>query len=96
MSGSAAIKAAIFATGALVGGGAAAFITSRHQLRPLPSASNSSAPIVSSDGAGNVTLADAGITPSSILKYGHPGQYTEQTPSCFVLLFCYQVQSQIR
>jgi endonuclease G len=84
MSGSAAVRAAIFAAGALVGGGVAAFVSRRPQhahSRPLPSVSTSesSGQIVGFDGEGKATLVDSGMAPSSLfspsLKYGHPGQY---------------------
>jgi len=89
MSGSTAVRAAIFAAGALVGGGVAAFVTSRHQPmstynRPLQGVSTSPPPIVGLDEARKTTLVDTGITPptllSPVLKYGHPGRYYKSFP----------------
>ena len=79
MSGSTAIRAAIFAAGALVGGGVTAFVTSRQQHGPNRPLSTSPAPIVGLDGMGKAALVDAVTSPPSlsspVLKYGHPGQY---------------------
>ncbi|KAF8226241.1 hypothetical protein L208DRAFT_1407364 [Tricholoma matsutake] len=80
MSGSTAVKAAIFAAGALVGGGVTAFVTSRYQPtsnRPLLGVSTSPAPTVVFDEASKAKSVDVGIAPPSllspILKFGHPG-----------------------
>lgn len=84
MSGSTAVKAAIFAAGALVGGGVTAFVTSRYQPtsnRPLLGVSTSPAPTVVFDEASKAKSVDVGIAPPSllspILKFGRPGQYQQ-------------------
>lgn len=71
MSGFTAVRAAIFAAGALVGGGVTAYVSNRQQ-------STSPAPIVGFDKTGKTMLVDASSAPSllsPVLKYGHFGQY---------------------
>lgn len=79
MSGSSMIRTAIFAAGALVGGGVATIISNRKQ--PVPSVTRppvaSTAPIIDVDESGKTRLADAGLASlnvvSTVLKYGNPG-----------------------
>ncbi|KAG6812763.1 hypothetical protein H0H92_000678 [Tricholoma furcatifolium] len=78
--GSTIIRAAIFAAGALVGGGVATAISSRAQSlppRPTPVASSTPAPIIELDESGKARLQETSIVPSigasTILKYGNPG-----------------------
>ncbi|KAG6854985.1 hypothetical protein C0991_009808 [Blastosporella zonata] len=82
MSGSAIVRVAIFAAGAIVGGGVATAISSRTQSavppRPTPVASNTPAPIIELDRTGRARLQENTLVPSNtavstILKYGNPG-----------------------
>lgn len=78
MSGSTAVRVAIFAAGALVGGGVTAYVTGRQQPRHMLNVSTSPAPMVGFDKTGKTTaLVDVGISASPLvspLKYGHLGQ----------------------
>ena len=67
------VHAAVFTTGALLGGGIAAAISNKSK-----SASAPSPPIVGLDASGNASMS-AQLTvpprfPSPVLKYGNPGQ----------------------
>ncbi|RDB21043.1 Nuclease 1, mitochondrial [Hypsizygus marmoreus] len=81
MSGSAIARVAIFAAGALVGGGVATFASNRQQPAPVVPRSVVSptpAPIVKLDESGKTRVSELSVVPSSpsvstILKYGNPG-----------------------
>ncbi|KAG6833494.1 hypothetical protein H0H87_006066 [Tephrocybe sp. NHM501043] len=81
MSGSALVRAAFFAAGALVGGGVTTVVSSRNSTvppRPTPVASSTPASIIELDRNGKARLQETtGIlsnkSVSSILKYGNPG-----------------------
>jgi len=78
MTGTALVRAAIFAAGALVGGGVATIISSKRQS-PRPS-SQAQGAIVDLDEAGKTRMSGTGtvvarINPlSAVLKYGNPGK----------------------
>lgn len=84
MSSSAIVRAALFAAGALVGGGVATVLSSRQQSTPIAaspseSASPSKRPIVEVNEIGKMQIIDGAMMPSSlspILRYGNPGQST--------------------
>ncbi|KAF8078170.1 hypothetical protein FPV67DRAFT_38480 [Lyophyllum atratum] len=83
MSGSVIVRAAIFAAGALVGGGVATVISSRKQTIPRPSqvASTTSAPIIELGKTGQPKLQEPSLVPSTVvstvLKYGNPGPISD-------------------
>ena len=75
MTATALVRAAIFAAGALVGGGVATIISSKRQL-PRPSPQTQEA-IVALDEAGKTRMSGT-VAPmsslSTVLKYGNPGE----------------------
>ena len=78
MTGATLVRAAIFAAGAIVGGGVATIISSKRQS-PRPSSQTQGA-IVDLDEAGKTRMGGAGtaVAPknplSAVLKYGNPGE----------------------
>ncbi|KAG6910923.1 hypothetical protein DXG01_006606 [Tephrocybe rancida] len=82
MSGSALVRVAFFAAGAIVGGGVATAMSSRNQSavppRPSPVTPNTPGPIIDLDRTGRARLQENTLVPSNtsvstILKYGNPG-----------------------
>ena len=83
MPSSSLVQAAIFAAGAIVGGGVTAVVTSKRQ-RPAETVSSSQAaistispPVVGLGSKGNAELSSAvSLAPlaTSVLKYGNPGE----------------------
>ncbi|ESK87540.1 mitochondrial nuclease [Moniliophthora roreri MCA 2997] len=89
MSSSSLIQAAIFAAGAIVGGGVTAVVTSKRQ-RPVeivspnvqPAISTVSPPVIDLGAKGNAEISSAvSLAPlaSSALKYGNPGPIADLT-----------------
>lgn len=83
MPGSAAVHAAVFTAGALLGGGIAAIVTSKKNqqfpanfpTRPAPVLAPVPAPVVQVGIHGQPQLIGAdGVSVSPVLKYGHPGE----------------------
>ncbi|KAF9532418.1 hypothetical protein CPB83DRAFT_847820 [Crepidotus variabilis] len=85
MSGSAAVHAAVFAAGALLGGGIATVVSSRRRptqpiLVPAPTQSKAPAPVISLDKSGNTRISTELSVTSNLppaLKHGHPGPVSD-------------------
>ncbi|GLB35167.1 putative DNA/RNA non-specific endonuclease [Lyophyllum shimeji] len=83
MPGSTIVRAAIFAAGAVIGGGVATAVASRKQTppRPSPAASTGPAPVVELEHTGKPKLQDPSVVPSTVvstaLKYGNPGPISD-------------------
>lgn len=82
MPGSVMIHAAVFAAGALLGGGIAAVVTSRKTEQLVPTRSSmvvsTPRPVLEVDAAGKAKVLDTAIALlPPVLKYGNPGNKLE-------------------
>lgn len=88
MSGTTLVRTAIFAAGALVGGGVATLLSNGKQAsRPSPVASTVP-PLVKIDKAGKTSIVAPLSAASAVLKYGNPGEYSFS----YIRITCFDVR----